>query len=234
MTTVRTVAAHEVVRAAFPREVTPADELGMVVGKAIDATLSRTSYEYALGRHPTRTAAQRFAAETLDRELEEADLDLAPADRTHQLGVIDAVVQAFRKSELMGLARPRSRLILVNERFGIYAQPDFWDGRDRFYEMKSYHAHPTPPDVVLQVRLFQCAFPSFRAYLASFDRHVQPVATTIEPFPPLADATVVEVLRLGVRTAAASGVDKVLEYTDVPVIRYTLTAEDDGPKPAAP
>jgi len=222
MTTAKTLAAHQVVRAAFPRPVTEADEIGMAVGRAIDETLSRYSYEFAQGRRPTRTAMNRMATEVLDRELEDTDIQLVPEDRTSHLSAISAVLQAFRSSEVMGLSRPRSRLILINERVGVYAQPDFWDGHERFYEMKSYHATPTPPDVCLQLQLFQCAFPTFRAFLASFDRHATPVTTTVEEIPPIERSVAGEVLKLAYRTGLELGVDKVLEYVDCPTVRYVI------------
>lgn len=222
MTTVKTLATHEVVRTAYPRPVTEADEVGMAVGRAIDETLSRYSHEFAQGLRPTRTAMNRMATEVLDRELADTDVVLATEAREKQLTAISAVLQAFRRSEVMGLARPRSRLILINERVGVYAQPDYWDGRERFYEMKSYHTTPMPPDVRLQMQLFQCAFPTFRAFLACFDRHVDPVTTTIEEFPPLEAAVVDEVLRLAYRTGLEKGTDKVLEYMDSPTVRYPI------------
>ncbi len=190
MTTVRTVAAHEVVRATFPRPVTEKDEIGMAVGKAIDGALSQYSHEFAQGRRPSRTAMNRVATDILDEELRDADLDLAADERERHCAAIGSVLQAFRQSEVMGLPRPKSRLILINERVGVYAQPDYWDGRGRFYEMKSYHADPIPPDVRLQVDLFQCAFPKFRAYLAWFDRHATPVSTTIQEISPLSSSRV--------------------------------------------
>jgi hypothetical protein len=131
MTTVRTVAAHEVVQAAYPRPVTEKDEIGMAAGKAIDETLSRYSYEFAQSRHPTRTAMNRLATELFDQELADADVQLGPDDRAQQLVAISGVLQAFRKSEVMGMTRPRSRLILIDGRVGIYAQPDYWDGKER-------------------------------------------------------------------------------------------------------
>jgi hypothetical protein len=137
MTTLKTVAAHEIVQATYPRPVTEKDEIGKAVGKAIDETLSRYSYEFAQARHPTRTAMNRLATETLDDELANAGVELTAEDRAVQLATIAGVVQAFRRSPLMGLTRPRSRLILINARVGVYAQPDYWDGRDRVYEMKS-------------------------------------------------------------------------------------------------
>lgn len=225
MTTIRTVATHEVVRAAFPREVTEKDEIGMAVGKAIDGALSRYSHEFAQGRRPTRTAMNAAAAEILDEELSNADLALPIGERERHLAAVSSVLQAFRQSELMGLPRPRSRLILINNQVGVYAQPDYWDGRGRFYEMKSYHATPMPPDVRLQVQLFQCAFPNFRAFLAWFDRHTLPVPTVIEEVPPLDAVGVSSVLRAAYRTALEKGSEKVLEYIDSPKVPYALPLE---------
>ncbi|MGA8543471.1 MAG: hypothetical protein WB947_08060 [Thermoplasmata archaeon] len=222
MTTVRTVAAHEVVRAAYPREVTERDEIGMAVGKAIDETLSHFSHEVHESRRPTFSAMQRMAESVLDRELVDADVQLDPAARTRELAEVIGVLQAFRRSEIMGMSRPRSRMILINEAVGVYAQPDFWDGRDRFFEMKSYHAVATPPDVVLQLQLFECAFPGFHAFLACFDRHATPVTTSIEPVPPLDPPTTEEVLRRAYRTGIEKGSPKVLEYIDAPTVRYTV------------
>lgn len=122
----------------------------------------------------------------------------------------------------MGLARPRSRLILINERVGVYAQPDYWNGRDRFYEMKSYHALPMPPDVGLQMELFQLAFPGLRAFLACFDRHAVPVTTTIEEIPAPSPETADEVLKMAYQVGLEKGIDKVLEYVDNPVVRYAI------------
>ncbi len=222
MTAVRTVAAHEIVQAAYPRPVTERDEIGMAVGKAIDETLSRYSHEFSQARRPTLTSMSRLATEILDRELADADAQLTSKDRDQQLSEVFGVLQAFRRSEVMGLTRPRSRMILINERVGVYAQPDYWNGRDRFYEMKSYHASPMPPDVQLQLQLFQCAFPSFRAFLACFDRHATPVTATIESIPPLEREATDEVLKLAYRTGLEKGTEKVLEYIDNPIVRYSI------------
>jgi len=222
MTTVRTVAAHEVVRAAYPRPVTEKDEVGMAVGKAIDGALSQYSHEFARGRHPTRAAMQKIAADILDEELRDAGLEIPPEERDAHLLAVSGVLQAFRASEVMGLSRPKSRLILINGQVGVYAQPDYWDGRGRIYEMKSYHAAPIPPDVLLQVRLFQCAFPRHRAYLAWFDRHARPVSTTIQEVPPMAPTEIEATLRIAFATGLSKGTDKVLEYIDSPLIPYAL------------
>src|SRR5208282_1329572 len=227
MTKVRTIATHEVVSAAYPREVTERDEIGMAVGKAIDETLSLWSYEFSQSRRPTFTSMNRLASQRLDQELADADVQLTPGDRERQLAGISTVLQAFRKSEVMGLSRPKSRLILINESVGVYAQPDYWNGRDRFYEMKSYYASPTPPDVTLQIQLFQCAFPGFQAYLASFDRHATPVIPRIELIPPPESARVEEILRLAYRTGVDHGNEKVLEYVDSPTIRYSISAGEE-------
>jgi hypothetical protein len=224
MTTIRTVAAHEVVDATYPREVTVKDEVGRAVGKAIDETLSRFSHEFGQGRRPTQTSMQRLATATLDREFADADLLLPAVERQKHLDAIFGVLQSFRKSEVMGLSRPRSRLVLINERVGVYAQPDYWDGRDRFYEMKSYLARPVPPDVRLQLQLFQCAFPGFRAFLASFDRHAVPVTASIDAVPALEPAERAGVLSIAYRVGQEKGTEKVLEYVDNPTVRYTVEA----------
>ena len=222
MTTITTVATHDVVEATYPRPVTERDEVGMAVGKAIDETLSRFSYEFRQGRRPTMTSMRRLAVETLDQELADADLTLPGVERERQLAAVFGVLQSFRTSELMGLSRPRSRIILLNGRVGVYAQPDYWDGRDRFYEMKSYFARPLPPDVKLQVELFQCAFPDFEALLACFDRHADPVTVTIERLPALPEAERLEVLKTAYRVGLEKGTEKVLEYMDNPIVRYTI------------
>jgi hypothetical protein len=194
----------------------------MAVGKAIDETLSYWSYEHHQSRRPTLTSMNRVAGQILDHELADADVRLTAEERDRQLVGISGVLQAFRKSEVMGLARPKSRLILINERVGVYAQPDYWDGRDRFYEMKSYYANPMPPDVTLQVQLFQCAFPGFRAFLACFDRHTAPVVPRIDGFPPLEKSRTDEILTLAYRTGLEKGKEKVLEYIDNPSVRYSI------------
>lgn len=222
MTTIRTVAVHDVVSAAYPREVTERDEIGMAVGKAIDGALSRYSYEFARGWKPTRTAMRNAAAEILDEELRDAHIELPAVERERHLAAAAGVLQEFRRSELMGLARPRSRLILINGAVGVYAQPDYWNGTDRFYEMKSFHATPIPPEIQLQVRLFQCAFPGFRAFLAWFDRHAEPVTTTIEEVAPADHAAFEEVLRLAFGTGLESGLEKVLEYVESRPVPYSV------------
>jgi hypothetical protein len=224
VTTIRTVAAHEVVRATYPRPVTEKDELGMAVGTAIDDTLSHFSYEVREGRRASVAAMNRWAEAVLDRQLEDADVVLEAPVRTTQLEAISNVLQAFRKTEIMGLARPRSRLILINEEVGVYAQPDYWDGRDRFFEMKSYLAVPPPPDVELQMRLFQLAFAGFHSFLACFDRHATPVTTTIVELPPLPASGSAEILRTALRVGREVGLPKVLEYVDAPTMRYTVPA----------
>jgi hypothetical protein len=222
MTTIRTVAAHEVVRATYPRPVTERDELGMATGTAIDTALSHFSYEFRQGRRPTATAANALAGTVLEQQLAEADLVPSAEDRARMVEEIAGVLRAFRKSELFGLTRPKSRLIVIDGRAGVYAQPDYWDGSARFYEMKSYLAIPPPPDIALQVGLFQLAFPTCTGYLACFDRHVIPVTTTIAPLAPLTGAEREAILSNACRIALEKGLEKVLEYVDAPMVHYAL------------
>lgn len=220
MASIRTVAAHEVVRATYPRPVTEADELGMAAGTAIDTALAHFSYEFRQGRRPTATAANETARIVLEEQLAEADLQPAAEVRARMLEEISGVLRAFRKSPLFGLTRPKSRMIVIDGVAGIYCQPDYWDGAGAFYEMKSYLAVPPPPDVALQVGLFQLAFPNFAAHLACFDRHADPVTTTIAPVAPLEEGRRVEILETAYRVATSSGAEKVFEYLDAPMVHY--------------
>jgi hypothetical protein len=231
MTTVRTVATHQIVQRCFPRPAaSEADELGMAVGRAIDEALARSNHEAGSGRPPTQTAMQRYAAERLEAELREIDLTIAPPLREATDRAIHGVLRAFRGSALFGLPRPKSRLILVNERVGVYAQPDYFDRMQRFYEMKSYRAVPSPPDVALQLTYFQLAYPGWEGVLACFDRHAVPVTVSLLPVPPLAPAAAEEALRRALAVGEELGLPKVLQYVDNPIVRYSVPP---GPPEAA-
>jgi hypothetical protein len=221
-TLIRTVASHDVVRLTFPRPVTERDRIGMAAGKSIDTAVTELSHQYRQGRRPTLASADRLARETFDDEVAAAMLELTPEDRQLQIRQIGGAVRAFRASPLFGLSRPKSRLIVIDERVGIYAQPDYWDGRDRFYEMKSYHSDPVHPDVLLQLQLFQLAFPKFQAVLVEIDRHADPTRAELRPIPPVTDLERDRVLRLARDVALAEGEERVLEFVDNPVVRYAV------------
>lgn len=196
----------------------------MAVGKAVDSALARYSHEFDRGLRPTVGAMTRFATTTLDEELKDIDLPVAPAERTKALGQIAAVLQAFRKTEVFGLPRPRTRMVLIDEKVGIYTQPDYWDRKSRFYEMKSYRAIPPPPDVALQLRLFQLGFQGLDAFLVCVNRHASPPDVSITPIAPLTSKEAAETLAQALRRAVEVGHEKVLEYVDSPVVRYRTNA----------
>ncbi len=237
MTTVRMLPVHEIVRRTFPRPPpTEKDEVAMAIGQAIDGALSAFGYELRLGRRPTQTAIGRRAETLLDEALAEAAVTLAPPERAATLEEIADVVRAYRRSELAGLARPRTRVLLLGEEVGVYAQPDYWDGRRRIYEMKSYRAVPPPPDVALQLRLFQLAYPGFEAVLVCLDRHTRPVETTSWPVPPPTDREAREALRRAYLLGQEFGETKVLDYVEGPFARYAIPPDEGGPSapPSAP
>ncbi len=222
VTTIKTLAAYEVVQLAYPRPPTERQELGMAVGKAIDATLSRYSHEFDRGRHPTVTAMNRLAATTLDEELRDIDLALDASERKRTADQIAAVLQAFRKTKVFGLPRPRTRMILIDGQVGVYTQPDYWDRKSRFYEMKSYRAIPPPPDVALQLRLFQLGFTGFDAFLVCVNRHASPPDVTVTAIPALTPTDSVDTLRQALALGLRNGREKVLEYIDSPIVRYSV------------
>lgn len=222
MTVVRTVATHEVVSSVFPRPVREGDELAMAIGKAIDTALGKYSFEAGRGRRLRISAAVAIGLREFDELCRDADLHPPEPVRAGIEMEVQRVVRAFRGSVLYGLERPRSRLVLIDESVGVYAQPDYWDRSARFYEMKSYRAIPPPPDIALQVAIFQLAFPGFQAFLVGFDRHSDPVDVRIAEVPSPPEADRARALRSAFEVGRRTGREKVLEYIDVPVIRYRL------------
>jgi hypothetical protein len=224
------IPAHEIVQRTYPRPPREQDEVAKAVGKAVDGALSRFSYEFRQGRRPTATAMRALAETVLDEELEGAGVEISAVDREKVLKQVGGVLQAFRRSEIFGLSRPRTRIILIQSEVGVYAQPDYWDGKSRFFEMKSYRAIPPPPDVQLQLRLFQLAYPRFESYLVCFNRHVEPVETTSLLVPPPTEAEIAQTLRLAYELGRQHGEEKVLEYLDEPTVHYPLpTGSSSGP-----
>ncbi|MGI0151120.1 MAG: hypothetical protein ACREC5_04195 [Thermoplasmata archaeon] len=198
----------------------------MAVGKAIDGTLSQFGYLVGIGRKPTATALRRLAESLLDDGLAEAAAEISPSERERVVRQIEDVVRAYRTSPIFGLSRPKTRVILIDDRVGVYAQPDYWDGRGRFFEMKSYPAIPPPPDVALQLRLFQLAFPGFESRLVCLNRHAHPVETTSTVVAPPSSEEAHSALRLAYDLGIEFGEEKVFEYMEGPFVRYAL-----GPGP---
>ncbi len=223
MTKVRTIPAHEIVRRTFPRpEPEEKDLIAMAAGRAIDGALSRYGHEIRLGRRPTQTSIQGHARELLAEALEASAVSLAPGEEDRILAQVQRVVQAYRRSAIVGLARPKTRVILIDGAVGVYAQPDYWDGRGRFYEMKSYRAIPPPPDVLLQLRLFQLAFPECEAVLFCLNRHADPVETISATVPRPTSEEAAETLKRAFSLGAEFGEEKVLEYLEGPFVSYPL------------
>lgn len=225
MTTVKTLAVHAIVRATYPRPPpTDADQLAMATGHAIDAACAELGHRLRSGRRLPRSALLEIAARDLTDRLDEAGLSITDAERAPLLATISEVLQAYRESPIAGLARPRSRVLLIDGVVAVYAQPDFWDGRSRIYEMKSYAAIPPPPDVALQIRFFQLAFPRFEATLVCLDRHVRPPRTLVATLPPPTSEETQQALRLARDVTEREGIPKVLEYIEGPFVSYATAA----------
>ncbi len=229
MTAVRMIPAHEVVRRTFPRPPPQErDHVAMAEGKAIDGALSQLGHQLRQGRRPSQASMVALAASLLDESLEEAAVALAPEQREASLRRVQDVIRAYRRSEIAGLARPKTRVILIEGKVGVYAQPDYWDGHGRVFEMKSYRAIPPPPDVLLQLRLFQLAFPQSETVLVCLDRHASPVEVASLVMTRPTEAEVSSCLREAFRLGSEFGEEKVLEYVEGPFVAYRLP--DSGPQ----
>ena len=228
MTLVRMIPTHEIVQQTYPRPPREQDEVPKAIGKAVDAALARFSYEFRQGRRPTSSGMRTLAEAVLDDELEGVGAEISSPEREKALRQIDGVLRAFRQSEIFGLSRPRTRIILIRNEVGVYAQPDFWDGRGRFFEMKTYRAIPPQADVALQMSIFQLAYPRFESVLVCFNRHAEPVEAASLRLPPPTEAETSRVLRLAYEVGRRHGEDKVLEYLDEPTLHYPLPPPPPG------
>jgi len=221
MTTLRTLAVHDIVQRAYPRPPPEEkDEVAMATGRAIDGVLTELAYELRQGRRPGGSAMVARAGTILDDALADAAVTIPPEERERILTQVRGTLKAYRDSEIFGLARPRTRVIVIGNRVGIYAQPDFWDGRRRFFELKSYRAIPMPTDVALQMRLFQLAYPGFESVLLCLNRHTTPVEVTSARIPPPTEAEGAAAIRLAYDLALEFGEEKVREYMVGPFLPY--------------
>ncbi|HTP54357.1 MAG TPA: hypothetical protein VML94_05295 [Thermoplasmata archaeon] len=222
MGTLRTLPTYEVVQRTYPRPTREGDEIAKAIGRAIDGALSQIGHQARIGRRPTVSAMRATAETLLDEEIETAGEDLSPELRAKTLTEIQGVLLAYRASPILGLPRPKSRLIVIGNEVGIYAQPDYWDGARRFFEMKSYLAIPPPPDVALQLRLFQLAFPGLESILICLDRHASPVTVRTLTLPPPTPEESALALRRAYDLAREHGEPKVLEYLEGPFVPYPI------------
>ena len=224
-TTIRTVAVHDVVQQLHPRPPpTERDEIGMAEVIALYSSLRRFSYDAACGGWPLVASVVASAETILREELRDAELSLDPAAAEAFRAKVRDLTRLFRQSELAGQARPRTRLLVIDGDAGIYAQPDFWDGRARIFELKSYRAIPPPPDVTLQLELFQLAFPGFEERLVCLDRHGTPPSIHAVTVGPISGARSLEVLAAARAVARAHGAEKVLRFIDSPIVRRSTVS----------
>jgi len=225
MTTIRTIPVHEIVERTYPRPpATDQDEIAKAAGRAFDGAMSQLGHEVRERRRPSATAMRTVGERLFDEALEEAGVEISASEREKIVTQLRGMLQAYRQSEIFGLARPKTRVIMIAGQVGVYAQPDYWDGRTRIYEMKSYPAIPPPPDVALQLRLFQIAFPRFETVLVCINRHASPVETTSAIIAPLTPEEIASALRLAYDIGQKFGEEKVLEYMEGPFTHYGLPA----------
>jgi hypothetical protein len=217
----RTLPAHRIVQLTYPRPPpTETDDIALAEGKAIDGVLSEMGYALRLGRRPTATAMLGRGEELLDEALAEGPVEMPAAERERFRERLRGTFRAYRASPIAGLPRPKTRLVVIGDEVGVYVQPDYWDGRARVFEMKSYRAIPPKEDVALQLRLFQLAYPGFELVLVCLDRHATPVALSSASIPPMSADERAATIRLAYDLGRVHGEEKVREYLEGPFVPY--------------
>lgn len=149
--------------------------INMILGKCLDETVTQMnyySYKSEFKRNISLNAMKSFAV-MLNSELIKNNIILDNKDKKNYYAMGWRFINAFKKSELYEntLLRDRTRLIIINDEAGIYAQPDFVDYYNEImYEMKSFSLKPVPKYVKMQVKIFQLAYPGFESKLIAFPR----------------------------------------------------------------
>ncbi len=160
------------------------DSINMVLGKCLDETVTQMnyySYKSEFSRNISLKAMKSFAF-MLNSELIKNNIVLNNADKKIYYAMGWRFINAFKKSEVYknNLLRDKTRLIIINNSAGIYAQPDFVDYYNEImYEMKSFSLKPIPEYVKIQVKIFQLAYPDFESKLIAFPRDQDYIKTQI-------------------------------------------------------
>ncbi|KJE48957.1 MULTISPECIES: hypothetical protein [Acidiplasma] len=168
----RVIATHEYVKNFIKHT---GDKLPMVIGKCLDDTVSKMVYfknRHIINRDITIKALRSYTA-LLKDELHKNCISLENSDLRYYYAMGWKFINAFKKSVIYenSLLRDRTRIIIINDEAGIYAQPDFVDYENKtIYEMKSFSLKPLPEYVRLQARVFQLAYPDFKTVLIAFPR----------------------------------------------------------------
>ncbi len=148
----------------------------MVLGKCLDETVSKMNYynyKFQINRNISLKALKSYTA-FLKSEFEINDIVVDKSEMRKYYAMGWKFINAFKKSVLYEnmLLRDRTRIIIINDEVGIYAQPDFVDyEKEVIYEMKSFSLKPLPEYVRKQVRVFQLAYPKFNTVIIGFPRN---------------------------------------------------------------
>jgi hypothetical protein len=148
--------------------------IDLAFGRAFDLAISQYVYfsEKANSLKNLHLKALRNFTAIFNNELKKMNLKIDYKEKRNIVNAFLRSLYAFQKTEIFKekILRPRTRIITIDNEAGIMAQPDFEDFMNNIiYEIKTFSLNPFPIYVKKQIRVFQLAFPNYKAIVLGFN-----------------------------------------------------------------
>jgi len=227
MVEVKLVPTYRFVKSRCSMKGSPVD---MAFGKAIDIAIAQYNYYQTWSLRSLLTEAMRCAMKVFAEELRKQGVELSSGERRMYAGRAWRMLSCWRKSRYAELLRPRTHVIFLEKNsvlYGVFAQPDFWDGGRVFYEVKSYNIEEDEEAarcVREQARVFSLLGELRLVYFTrDADGYYKLVEKRVEGDPGVLDELWEYILMLGGDEATYMELDELEEY--YPVVRYRFNPE---------
>jgi hypothetical protein len=164
---IKTLPSYSLVNYKYP--ITEDNPIGIAFGYAFDRALLECNYH----GWSVASTLQYFKGEFL-RMMNGYSNSITQEQLQQILQQASMMILAYKQTPIykQSLLRPKTRVVVINDKIGVYMQPDFYDPcSDTFYEVKSY---PLRKDEYMfkrlcyQVKLYQLAYPKSKAVAVGF------------------------------------------------------------------
>jgi len=186
--------------------------ISQLFGKTFDDTILEIGIRYKnlinkIPRDSLEKKAIRIFIRNLKKNCERMRIPLSDIDLKEIENQFIERFRAYLNSDLIKKKRIKARVILIESSdgiLGIFAQPDFVDlNLKKAYELKSYELFgPIPHYVILQIRLFQLAYPDFKFYLVGFKKDDSQMTVIVKEIKQMSDDSTWNLIRKIVNIAS--------------------------------
>jgi hypothetical protein len=148
--------------------------IDLAFGRAFDLAMSQYVYysDKAIRLKNLHLKALRNFTAIFNNELKKMNLKIDYKEKRNIVNAFLRSLYAFQRTEIFKekILRPKTRIITIDNEAGIMAQPDFEDFiNNTIFEIKTFSLNPIPLYVQKQIRVFQLAFPNYKAIILGFD-----------------------------------------------------------------